>query len=83
MRWLQQRLRRMENAEVPHAQVQEASLLHAEVQDAQAADLVKLRYIVGLTMQECADALNLPLRTAERLWTFAKTWLYRELQSPC
>lgn len=47
--------------------------------DALAAEVVKLRYFAGLTMQETAEALRLPLRTAERNWTFARTWLHREL----
>ena len=44
-------------------------------EDAAAADLVKLRYFVGMTMPEAADAMGLPLRNAERLWTFARAWL--------
>ncbi|MSU61307.1 MAG: sigma-70 family RNA polymerase sigma factor [Pedosphaera sp.] len=44
-------------------------------QDSAAAELVKLRYFVGMTMQEAADAMGLPLRGAERLWTFARAWL--------
>ena len=44
-------------------------------EDAAAADLVKLRYFVGMTMTEAADAMGLPLRSAERLWTFARAWL--------
>jgi RNA polymerase sigma factor (TIGR02999 family) len=44
-------------------------------EDAAAADLVKLRYFVGMTMPEAADAMDLPLRNAERLWTFARAWL--------
>ena len=44
-------------------------------EDAAAAELVKLRYFAGLTMAEAADALGLPLRNAERLWTFARAWL--------
>ena len=47
--------------------------------DAVAAQLVKLRYFAGLTMPEAAEALGLPLRTAERNWTYARTWLHREL----
>jgi len=43
--------------------------------DADAARLVKLRYFVGLSMAEAAEALELPLRQGERLWTFAKAWL--------
>jgi len=44
-------------------------------EDAQAADLVKLRFFTGMDMPEAADALNLPLRSAERLWTFARARL--------
>ncbi len=44
-------------------------------EDAPAAQLVKLRYFAGLTMPEAAEALGLPLRNAERLWTFARAWL--------
>lgn len=47
--------------------------------DAAAANLVKLRYFVGMTMDEAAEALGLPLRTAERLWTYAKAWLRRKI----
>jgi RNA polymerase sigma factor (TIGR02999 family) len=43
------------------------------------AELVKLRFFAGLTMSECADALNISLATAERDWTFARAWLYAEL----
>jgi RNA polymerase sigma factor (TIGR02999 family) len=44
-----------------------------------SARLVELRYFAGLTMEQAAAALGLPLRTAERNWTFARTWLHREL----
>ena len=43
------------------------------------AELVKLRFFAGLTMPEAAAALNISLATAERYWTFAKSWLYAEL----
>jgi RNA polymerase sigma factor (TIGR02999 family) len=46
---------------------------------AQAAELVKLRYFVGLSNTEAADTLGLSLRATERLWTFARTWLHRQL----
>lgn len=49
-------------------------------EDPQTADLVKLRYFVGMTMNEAADALDIPTRTAERLWTYAKAWLRRSLK---
>jgi len=40
------------------------------------ADLVKLRFFAGLTMPEAAAALGISLATAERYWTFARSWLY-------
>jgi len=54
-------------------------LLAAE--DPVAADLVKLRYFVGMTMEEVAATLGLPLRTTERLWTYARAWLKRKIGS--
>lgn len=50
----------------------------AETEPAKA-DLVKLRFFAGLTMPEAAAALGISLATAERHWTFAKSWLYAEL----
>src|SRR5207249_10126274 len=47
--------------------------------DPLAARLVTLRYFTGLTMPQAADALGISLRNAERNWTYAKTWLRREL----
>jgi DNA-directed RNA polymerase specialized sigma24 family protein len=54
-------------------------LTKLRVVDPAAAGLVQLRYFAGLTMEQSADALGLSLRTAERNWTFARTWLHREL----
>jgi RNA polymerase sigma factor (TIGR02999 family) len=48
-------------------------------EDSAAAGLVKLRYFVGMTMPEAAEAMGLPLRSAERLWTFARAWLRQAL----
>jgi RNA polymerase sigma factor (TIGR02999 family) len=42
-------------------------------------ELVKLRFFAGLTMPEAAAVLNISIATAERYWTFAKSWLYAEL----
>ena len=44
------------------------------------AELVKLRFFAGLTMPDVADVLGLSLATAERHWTYARTWLYAELK---
>jgi len=43
--------------------------------DPQVAELVKLRYYVGMTMVEAAASLGLAPRNAERLWTFGRAWL--------
>src|SRR5262249_29139453 len=47
--------------------------------DAQAAQLVTLRYFAGLQHQEAADALGISRRAADRLWALARAWLYRRL----
>jgi RNA polymerase sigma factor (TIGR02999 family) len=44
------------------------------------AELVKLRFFAGLTMPEVARSLGISLATAERHWTYARTWLYAELE---
>ena len=51
------------------------------LRDPVSADLVKLRYFVGLSMAEAAESLGLPLRTVERMWTFARTWLREAIQA--
>jgi RNA polymerase sigma factor (TIGR02999 family) len=50
--------------------------------DATAAELVKLRYFVGMTLPEAAEVLGLSLRSAERLWTFSRAWLRDALRRP-
>jgi RNA polymerase sigma factor (TIGR02999 family) len=47
--------------------------------DSRAAELVKLCYFVGLSQEEAAAELALSVSTARRLWTFARAWLYREM----
>jgi RNA polymerase sigma factor (TIGR02999 family) len=48
--------------------------------DAEAAELVKLRFFAGLTSAQAADALGISPRTADRAWTFARTFLLTELK---
>lgn len=50
------------------------------VHDRQMAELVKLRYFAGLTLQQAAEMLQLPRRTADRNWAYARTWLYRQIR---
>ena len=44
------------------------------------AELVKLRYFAGLTIEETAQVLGLSPATAKRHWVFARAWLYAEVQ---
>ena len=48
--------------------------------DHQAAELVKLRYFVGLTSQQAAEVLGISSRTADRIWVYAKSFLLREVE---
>jgi len=55
------------------------ALRRLEQLDPESAKLVDLRCFAGLSMPEAADAMGLPLRTVERNWAYARTWLHREL----
>jgi DNA-directed RNA polymerase specialized sigma24 family protein len=48
-------------------------------EDPVKADVVKLRFFVGLSDLEIAEALELSTRTVERHWAYAKAWLFRQL----
>ena len=50
-------------------------------EDPTAADLVKLKYIVGMSMKETAQALGLSLRSAERTWNYSRAWLRRKISN--
>jgi RNA polymerase sigma factor (TIGR02999 family) len=43
------------------------------------AELVKLRYFAGLTVDQAAQVLGISSSTADRYWTFARAWLFREI----
>ncbi|HEY3245129.1 MAG TPA: ECF-type sigma factor [Phycisphaerae bacterium] len=55
------------------------ALQELEKHDAQAAQLVKLRYFAGLKHQEAAEVLGIGRRAADRLWALARTWLYQQI----
>src|SRR5438046_6819083 len=46
----------------------------------QAAELVKLRFFSGVTVEEAAPMLGLSPRSARRLWAFARAWLRRDME---
>jgi RNA polymerase sigma factor (TIGR02999 family) len=48
--------------------------------DAMAAELVKLRFFAGFTLIEAADLLGVSERTAKRIWSYSRAWLFDELQ---
>lgn len=47
--------------------------------DARKAELVKLRYFVGLTFEEAAEALRIAVPTAKQWWTYSRAWLRVEI----
>jgi RNA polymerase sigma factor (TIGR02999 family) len=49
--------------------------------DQRQANIARLHLLAELTIQECAEALNLPFSTARRSWRGAKIWLRRELSA--
>ena len=51
------------------------------IEDPEAAEVVKLRYFVGLTVPEIAGALELAPRTVDRHWAFARAWLKRTIRA--
>jgi RNA polymerase sigma factor (sigma-70 family) len=55
------------------------ALARLEVDEPAAAEVVKLRYFAGLTIEEAAKALGISVRTANRHWAFARAWLYQQL----
>jgi RNA polymerase sigma factor (TIGR02999 family) len=48
--------------------------------DAEKAELVKLRYFAGLTLEQAAKTLHISTATAGRYWTFARAWLHRAVK---
>jgi RNA polymerase sigma factor (TIGR02999 family) len=46
----------------------------------QKAELVKLRYFVGLTTEEAAEVLGISVPTADRWWNFSRAWLFEEIE---
>jgi RNA polymerase sigma factor (TIGR02999 family) len=49
-------------------------------EDANAAEIAKLRFFGGLTLEEAAQVLGVTGRTADRYWAFARVWLFQEMR---
>jgi RNA polymerase sigma factor (TIGR02999 family) len=56
------------------------ALERLRAEEPEAAQVVTLRYFAGLTIKEVAAAMNISVRTVNRHWTYARTWLYHELE---
>jgi RNA polymerase sigma factor (TIGR02999 family) len=57
------------------------ALTRLESLDPRASRVVELRFFVGLNERETAEALNISVATLKRDWTFAKAWLFNELDT--
>ena len=45
------------------------------------AELVKLRYFVGMTLEEASEVLGISARTADNYWAHARAWLFHEIKT--
>jgi RNA polymerase sigma factor (TIGR02999 family) len=54
---------------------------HFTTIDPVAANLVKLRFFAGLTMEEAAQALTISVRSAYDIWAYARAWLHRHIRA--
>ena len=59
----------------------EEALAKLKQSDANAAQLVSLRFFAGLTIPQAAELMNLSARTADRLWAYARAFLHAEIYS--
>jgi RNA polymerase sigma factor (TIGR02999 family) len=57
------------------------ALGHLAEHDAVKAELVKMKFFVGMTLEEAAEVLGLSGPTAKRYWAYARAWLYREMST--
>lgn len=59
----------------------DAALEKLQQKDVRKAELVKLRFFAGLTIEQAAAALGIGTSTADRDWSYARLWLFRELSA--
>jgi len=80
-----QNQRSLDDLQIPAPQPAEDLLALDEALDRLAtidpvkAELVKLRYFAGMTIEEAAEALAISPATAKRYWTYARTWLFHAM----
>lgn len=56
------------------------ALERLEARDPDKAQLVKLRYFAGMTIEQAAETLAISITTANRWWTYARAWLHDEIR---
>jgi RNA polymerase sigma factor (TIGR02999 family) len=56
------------------------ALTKLSAEDPSKADLVKLRYFAGLSIEDAARALGISSATAKRRWAYARAWLFRQIE---
>ncbi len=77
----------LEGLEIPDGMNDEQLLALHEALDGLAqhdlakAELVKLKFFVGLSLEEAAEVLGLSVPTAKRQWAYARAWLFREISA--
>jgi RNA polymerase sigma factor (TIGR02999 family) len=59
----------------------DAALCRLELESPQAGEVVRLRFFAGLTVHDTAQAMNVSDRTVNRLWLYARAWLYRDMKA--
>jgi len=55
------------------------ALAKLAAEDSKKAELVKLRYFAGLTIEQAAQMLGISRATADRYWSYARAWLFHEI----
>jgi len=58
----------------------DAALNELAATDPDTVDLIKLRFYAGLTDAQAAELLGVSRRTADRMWSFARAWLYQAVR---
>src|SRR5215207_3119523 len=70
----------VENASAEDCLLIDDAITKLVTEDSKAAELVKMRYFAGLSIEQAADALGLSRSSAYEHWTYARAWLHCELR---
>ena len=77
--WGRPRLAILRDENEPHKPSNDEALVRLEKTDARKAQLVKLRFFAGLTIEEAARSLRISTSTADNDWAYARCWLQSEI----